>query len=106
MEKETFIFKRISLRKDSICVIRCKKMYDSYGLIIDYKRNNNDLYEFDFEFKNKESALQAHTKLIALLNKSKDDDFIDIGNICDEVKNNINNKIEADEKEVYYKINN
>lgn len=53
--------------------------------------------DFDDCFNNKESALEAHSRLIELLNNSKDDDFIDIGKICDEFKIDIN---------VYYKNDN
>lgn len=98
MKKENYHFKRISLRKDTIYRIYCTKSYDMPVLKIKFKyadvvHSSDSVSDFEYRFENEESVLEAHYKLIHLLNHSKDSDFIDIGRICDEVKNEVNQKI-------------
>lgn len=98
MKKENYHFKRISLRKDTIYRIYCTKSYDMPVLKIKFKyadvvHSSDSVSDFEYRFENEESVLEAHYKLIHLLNHSKDSDFIDIGRISDEVKNEVNQKI-------------
>lgn len=111
MQKEKITFKRVSLRKDTIYRIICLNGWGEVPTLrIKYKlcdvTKNENVTEFDYLFNNKESVLEAHSRLIELLNNSKDSDFIDIGKICDEVKRDINNSIDNDDKNVYYKSDN